>query len=132
MKYKILSAFLLTNLILGLSNVAPSFADEICRPCPFDCSGIGLSSNHCGQRAQRFDQCCVDLDGEGQNQLRMKDQENRNNTYNSNNNNSGYNQQECPSGFNPRRDKCSPDERARGCKDTRSASGQSCIAWRSG
>jgi len=35
----------------------------------------------------------------------------------------------CPSGFKPRRSKCSDAERRKGCRDTRSPSGQLCVDY---
>jgi hypothetical protein len=36
-------------------------------------------------------------------------------------------QDSCPSGFTPSEQKCSPSERARGCKDVRTPSGLGCV-----
>ena len=120
-----------TTLFITLSLILTSSAsaDEFCRPCPFDCISIGVDSSHCGSRGVKSGLCCVDLDNDGQNQLRNSNY-NNSNYNNSGYNNSGYNNSnECPSGFSPRDHRCSDSERASGCKDSRSSRGRSCIKW---
>lgn len=45
-------------------------ADEVCRPCPFNCYYIGIDRKDCSDRGQRRGMCCVDLDNRGQDRLR--------------------------------------------------------------
>ena len=125
------------KIIIAIMFVATShfaYADELCRACPFDCNGIGASSKHCSGREFRNGQCCVDLDRDGQEQLRIKDLQNS--SYNSRSNDAGayddragYNPGDCPSGFHVNDRKCSDDERRRGCNDMKSRSGLTCVGW---
>lgn len=118
------------------SLAADARADVICRPCPFDCGGIGAGSNHCSSRGFQNGQCCVDLDHKGQDILRDRDAINSGAQYgNQGYGNPGYNQgyqngPGCPPGFNWRDQKCSQSERAAGCHDVRPNSGSgSCVMF---
>ena len=122
------------TLGVQLGGVPSARADEMCRPCPFDCRGIGAASKDCSDRGMRNGQCCVDLDGRGMDQLRRKDQENAGRSayrtdagaYDDRN---GYQPGDCPPGFHVNDRPCTPDERQRGCNDMRSPSGQTCVGW---
>ena len=164
-------------LLFIFSTASSALADEFCRPCPFDCISIGVSSDHCSSRGVLDGLCCVDLDNDGQDQLRNYGGGNRgirpggrrggdfrgqgirpDGRFNgvrdgrrgvrpggrfngvrdgrrggrrdfNNTNTSIGTSNECPSGFNLRDFRCSDSERANGCQDTRSASGRSCIRW---
>ncbi len=109
-------------------------ADEVCRPCPFDCNGIGANSKHCSTRSSRTNECCVDLDHEGMDQLRNKDRENNSrpiyrNDAGAYDDRQGYNPGDCPTGFHVNDRTCTPEERRRGCNDMKSPSGRTCVGW---
>lgn len=132
MKRKLLNVILFAGILVGTSSIV--HADEVCRSCPFDCRGIGASPRHCDDRGFGFGRCCVDLDNEGQNQLRYKDQEN---AYRYNNRNdpgayddrAGYNPGDCPVGFHVNDRKCNDEERKHGCNDLKSPTGRTCVGW---
>ncbi len=123
---------LITATLFLLTTSSFASADEFCRPCPFDCLSIGVSSDHCSSRGVQSGLCCVDLDNDGQDQLR-RNGSNRGPKYGSGNNfgGNGFDRSSnlCPRGFNYREFKCSDSERANGCKDTRASNGRSCIRW---
>ena len=68
MKNIITATLFLSLFILSASSSA--LAEEFCRPCPFDCISIGVGSDHCSSRGVFNGLCCVDLDNDGQDQLR--------------------------------------------------------------
>ena len=194
MKNIITATLFLSLFILSASSSA--LAEEFCRPCPFDCISIGVGSDHCSSRGVFNGLCCVDLDNDGQDQLRYyqdnrgrrpggirgqgirqdgrfdgrfdgrrggtrfdgrrgggrfdrfdrrrdgrrggafngirdgrRDGRRRGDRRDFNNANTLNSSNECPSGFSPRDNRCSDSERANGCQDTKSASGRSCIRW---
>ncbi len=133
---------------LFMLNSGRARADEVCRPCPFDCAGIGGRDEDCGDRPRRYGQCCVDLDNRGMDQLRRKDQENQYNRehhrcggggYNHYNDRrddpsayddrNGYQPGDCPPGFHVNDRNCTREEHLRGCRDLRSPSNKICVGW---
>ena len=120
-------------------------ADELCRPCPFDCAGIGLKSKDCSYRQSRVPgECCVDLNGRGMDRLREVDQINQRNAQYGNQYGNPYGNQyggshgdrpgevqgDCPPGYHINDRNCTDDERRRGCSDLRSPSNQRCVGWK--
>lgn len=61
-----------TATVWGAS-IQPARADEVCRPCPFNCGQLGIDRDDCSNRDRRYGQCCVDLDNEGFAQLRDRE-----------------------------------------------------------
>ena len=112
-----------------------AFADEVCRPCPFDCEGIGAGRKDCKNLSSHRGQCCVDLDDRGKDKLEDKDYENtyghrsRLNDPGAYDDKNGYQPGDCPVGYHVNDRPCTNDERRRGCNDVRSPSGQTCVGW---
>lgn len=58
------------SLALVASFSGTAVADEVCRPCPFNCQQLGIRHDDCSNRGSRYGQCCVDLDNDGFRKLR--------------------------------------------------------------
>lgn len=125
---------------------SPASADEVCRPCPFDCEGIGAGRKDCKNLSAYRGQCCVDLDDRGKDQLEDRDRENtygrhprydredrygrsRYNDPGAYDDKNGFQPGDCPVGYHVNDRPCTNDERQRGCSDLRSRSGQTCVGW---
>ncbi|MFN8392798.1 MAG: hypothetical protein U0136_21070 [Bdellovibrionota bacterium] len=76
MASRLLAVVLFMQLFVALSPNSAR-ADQECRPCPFDCAGIGARSKDCRDLPSRRGQCCVDLDDRGFDQLNRRDEENQ-------------------------------------------------------
>lgn len=136
-----LGAYALLAMTAIHSSAVLAAAELVCRPCPFDCQGIGFTNDrHCSFRQGRAGECCVDLDGRGMDKLRETDQINqRNAQYGGGGYAQGYGgshgdrpgevQGDCPNGYHMNDRKCTDDERRRGCSDLRSPSGRLCVGW---
>lgn len=70
--YRLLAASCL--LIGSIASGGVARADEVCRPCPFNCEYAGIPSRDCSDRGRRGNLCCVDLDRRGQDALRDREQ----------------------------------------------------------
>ncbi len=108
-------------------------AELHCKPCPYSCMAMGIGNDHCSFRpSNQAGFCCVDLDKRGLSLALAWEEQN-----NSYNNQGGWGQgqpnygqparESCPPGFTPSEQKCSPQERARGCKDVRLPGGLGCV-----
>src|SRR6187402_1555423 len=127
---KILLALPFAVLMFG---PAPAKADLRCQPCPYSCEILGISGKHCSYRdSTRPGYCCIDVDGKGTSQAIAAE---ANLGAGAARYGGGYNNQygngsapdRCPPGFSPSEQKCSQQERARGCKDIRLPSGLGCV-----
>ena len=94
-------------------------ADSYCAPCPFDCSDLGLGHKDCSELGGGRGMCCLDLTKRGLQVAQAMERA------------AGGRQQQaretCPSGFQPSEQKCSTEERRRGCKDMRLPGGLGCV-----
>ena len=141
-KYLLQGPLAVGGFLLAVSCLMQTaLADEICRACPFDCAGIGAGRNDCRNVEGRRNECCVDLDRRGEEQLRLRDEENsrgqlgrsfndRRNDPNAYDDRTGFSPGDCPRGYHVNDRPCRDDERQRGCQDTRSRSGKTCVGWR--
>jgi hypothetical protein len=123
------------RIILALAALASSLitttasATPNCRPCPYSCNDLGLGKKDCSFLSDSRGVCCLDLTQKG---LELADAQARvlaeQNAKRPNYGNQNYGGQEtCPSGFRPSEQKCSPEERRRGCKDMRLPNGLGCV-----
>lgn len=80
---RLFMSYALLLFVGGLVVSSSANADEVCRNCPFDCQGIGSGKKDCRDLPYRGNECCVDLNNRGLDQLRRKDLENQ---YGSNSN----------------------------------------------
>ena len=122
--------FIVTLAALALSTVAVSaHATPNCRPCPYSCNDLGLGKKDCSFLSDARGVCCLDLTQKGLDlanaQAQVLNQQNQQRPQYGNQNYG--NQQTCPPGFRPSEQKCSPEERRRGCKDVRLSSGLGCV-----
>jgi hypothetical protein len=113
----------LLSFVAFASNAA---AIPNCRPCPYSCQDLGLGKKDCSFVSESRGVCCLDLSKKGADlaeaQAAVIDQQQGSGRP------SGYNTREtCPSGFRPSEQKCSPEERRRGCKDMRLPGGLGCV-----
>ena len=115
--------------LLALALVAgadSAFAVPNCRPCPYSCADLGLGKKDCSVQSQTNGVCCVDLTQMGLDVANAQQQ-----VLNQQGTRPGVNAQErCPAGFQPSEQRCSPQERARGCKDIRLPNGLGCVSRR--
>jgi hypothetical protein len=80
-----------------------------CQPCPYSCADLGLGRKDCSQLSESRGLCCVDLTQRG---LELaKEQERLLGR--------GNGGTPCPVGFTPSEQRCSDNERKRGCRDQR-------------
>lgn len=107
----------------------PSMADPHCRACPYSCADLGLGHKDCSPVSNARGLCCLDLTERG---LQLaREQERVLGTA------AGMaaavaplaavEKEHCPAGFHPSEQKCSPEERRRGCKDIRLSGGLGCV-----
>jgi hypothetical protein len=115
---------ILSLIALGLSLLvaAPASATPHCRTCPYSCSDLGLGKKDCSFVSEARGVCCVDLTQKG---LELAAAQEAAAGVNGGRPNVPTGQ--CPSGFRPSEQKCSPAERLRGCKDMRLPSGLGCV-----
>ena len=118
-----MKAILITIAILLASYTHNAFATPHCRQCPYSCYDLGLGNKDCSFISESRGVCCVDLTKKGlelafaQEQVMKHPGSDRPLT----------NNEHCPSGFRPSENKCTPQERARGCKDMRLPGGLGCV-----
>lgn len=78
-----------------------------CQKCPYSCSDLGLGKKDCSFVSDSGGVCCVDLSGKGSEiaeaRAKVTSQE----------------VSSCPAGFTPSEQRCSDQERRRGCRDQR-------------
>jgi hypothetical protein len=111
-------AILLITLVTVVGLATPLSADPYCRACPNSCEDLGLGSKDCSELPRARGLCCVDLTKKG---LKLAQELDRA---------SGparETAERCPNGFHPSEQKCSPEERRRGCKDMRLPGGLGCV-----
>jgi hypothetical protein len=120
---KSIGTFFCAALAVIIGSAQPVAATPNCRPCPYDCSDLGLGHKDCSEleRGARG-VCCVDLSSKGV--AIAKEQER---ILGQNAPAARSSNDRCPSGFQPSEQKCSPEERRRGCKDIRTPSGLGCV-----
>jgi hypothetical protein len=94
-----------------------------CRACPYSCSDLGMGSKDCSFVSESRGICCLDLTKKALEVAMAQEQVAR--QPGSNRPLSG--REECPAGFRPSEQKCSPEERRRGCKDMRLPGGLGCV-----
>jgi hypothetical protein len=105
MKCKTLVLLFVTILL----SVSMSDANAIprCQKCPYSCSDLGLGKKDCSFVSDSGGVCCVDLSGKGSEiaeaRAKVTSQE----------------VSSCPAGFTPSEQRCSDQERRRGCRDQR-------------
>ena len=115
----------LIGTVVGFVGAEYAFATPFCSSCPLSCSDLGLGKKDCSYVEGGGDSCCVDLTQKGLDVARAFD---RNRNQNNNHGSGGYNRDErCPAGFQQSEQKCSQDERRRGCKDIRLPNGIGCV-----
>lgn len=95
-------------------------ADPHCNQCPYDCSDLGLGRKECSELPRAGGLCCVDLTKFG---LKLAEEHDRVNG----GSRAPSVRETCPPGFSPSEQKCSNDERRRGCKDMRLPGGLGCV-----
>ena len=112
-------AILVAVASMFVTSVASATPD--CRPCPYSCSDLGLGKKDCSVVSDTRGVCCLDLTQKGlelaKAQASVLDK-----------NSASARQDRCPAGFRPSEQKCSVEERRRGCKDMRLPSGLGCVA----
>jgi hypothetical protein len=121
-----LLSLLCTSAILVCTDVAS--ADPHCRPCPYSCYDLGLGRKDCSELNASRGVCCVDLTKKGlQVAMEMERAQQQAGGYRPEYGRPQPSQDRCPPGFQPSEQKCSPEERRRGCKDIRTPSGLGCV-----
>lgn len=114
MRISTLVTLALSFLVIPLASATPN-----CRQCPYSCADLGLGKKDCSFVSESRGVCCVDLTQKGLEIAAAQEAALRQ---------SATNQMgRCPAGFTPREQRCSPAERARGCKDMRLSNGQGCV-----
>jgi hypothetical protein len=115
----VLSTFIAT-ITAAIALPASVSADPHCSACPYSCFDLGLSSKECSQLSTSNGICCLDLTKKGlavaREYERVKESTRPTAV-----------QERCPSGFYPSEQKCSVEERRRGCKDMRLPGGLGCV-----
>lgn len=104
---------------IGLSSSTAS-ADPFCRPCPYNCGTLGLGGKQCSDLPSSGGICCVDLNKKGKEIAEARERAGGTQA-------AAAAQDKCPPGFQPSEQKCTPQERRRGCKDIRLPSGLGCV-----
>lgn len=112
--FKIIAGSLLSiSMCAGLAS-----ADPYCSRCPNTCADLGLGKKDCSELPSARGMCCVDLTQKGLKIAKELDRASGG---------SAAAEERCPSGFHPSEQKCSPEERRRGCKDMRLPGGLGCV-----
>jgi hypothetical protein len=107
-----------------LSGSVVASATPHCRACPYSCSDLGMGGKDCSFVSESRGVCCLDLTKKALEVAMAQEQVARQ---------PGANRplsvrEECPRGFRPSEQKCSPDERRRGCRDMRMPGGLGCVS----
>ena len=111
------------RFIVALIALASMFSASVasatpdCRPCPYSCTDLGLGKKDCSFVSESRGICCVDLTQKGLELAKAQSQALKNDARN----------ETCPPGFRPSEQKCSVEERRRGCKDMRLPGGLGCV-----
>lgn len=96
-------------VIVALIAPLDALATPHCQPCPYSCADLGLGKKDCSQLSESRGLCCVDLTQRGldlaKEQERLLGRSNVGTP--------------CPAGFTPSEQRCSDNERKRGCRDQR-------------
>jgi len=116
MKNTILSALLVATCVCVTAGVVK--ADPFCQKCPYSCADLGLGHKDCSELSQSRGLCCVDLTQKGLKLAKAQDMALAS---------AASVSEQCPSGFQPSEQKCSPKERNHGCKDVRLPGGLGCV-----
>lgn len=118
---KILLSIVALAAVMGVS-VNTASADPHCNACPYSCYDLGLGHKDCSSLPSARGLCCVDLTSKGLKIALEADRLLGNSAYGS-----APVQDRCPAGYTPSEQKCSQEERRRGCKDIRLNSGLGCV-----
>lgn len=114
-------------LVSLIAFTSSAFAIPNCRPCPYSCQDLGLGKKDCSFVSESRGVCCLDLSKKGADlaeaQASVLEQQQQGYGRPS----SSYGRETCPPGFRPSEQKCSPEERRRGCKDMRLPGGLGCV-----
>lgn len=112
----------LALFLLVVSTVVfnPVSATPNCRQCPYTCSDLGLGKKDCSVVSEVRGVCCLDLTKKGLEIAAAQEAALKDKT-------TAAVREQCPAGFSPREQRCSPGERAKGCKDVRLSSGMGCV-----
>jgi hypothetical protein len=117
---RFLSAIALVSLTVAPTIVS---ATPHCRPCPYSCMDLGMGNKDCSFVSESRGICCLDLTKKALEvamaQENVASQPGANRPLQV--------QGSCPPGFRPSEQKCSPEERRRGCKDMRMPNGMGCV-----
>jgi len=106
---------------LGINNAS---AIPDCRPCTYSCEDLGAGKKDCRFISESRGVCCLDLSNKGKDIAEAQKQVLESQTTARP---APGRDERCPAGFKPREQRCSPDERRRGCKDVRLSSGLGCV-----
>jgi|GEM_PF-1601128 len=112
---------------VGVGGVERASADAHCRPCPYSCYDLGLGRKECSEISASRGVCCVDLTKKGMQVALEMERVQQQGAQRPSYADSYPSTDRCPAGFQPSEQKCSPDERRRGCKDVRTPSGLGCV-----
>lgn len=117
--------YLLSLLALAcVCSATSASATPYCQPCPYSCRDLGLGSKDCSFISDSKGVCCVDLTRKG---LELADAQEKVREQQQANQNRYASREQCPPGFRPSEQKCSQEERRRGCKDMRLPGGLGCV-----
>lgn len=115
------------TIVAALTAVQAS-ATPYCQPCPYSCRDLGLGSKDCSFVSESRGVCCVDLTKKGLELAEAQSQARQQGGYRDQGGyRGGQGREVCPPGFQPSEQKCSPEERRRGCKDMRLPGGLGCV-----
>lgn len=117
---KLKMSFLALSLFTLGIGINPANSEPHCRPCPYSCDDLGLGRKDCSEISSSRGVCCVDLSSKGYKLAQAQDSVLANSQ-------PSRSQDRCPPGFSPSEQKCSQNERRRGCKDIRLPSGLGCV-----
>lgn len=107
-------------LVVFTGVVNPVSATPNCRQCPYTCSDLGLGKKDCSVVSEARGICCLDLTQKGLEIAAAQEAALKDKT-------TAAAREHCPAGFSPREQRCSPAERAKGCRDVRLSSGMGCV-----
>lgn len=119
-------SFVLAAVSVGVIGASGASATPHCQPCPYSCYDLNLGDKDCSEITRSGNLCCVDLTRKGL-ELAQELERARAQQGGGNRPGRGDSSERCPAGFQPSEQKCSPDERRRGCKDIRLPNGLGCV-----
>jgi len=117
MRLLALVALVISTFAIDLASATPN-----CRQCPYTCNDLGLGKKDCSAVSETRGICCLDLSKKGLEMAAAQEAALKDKTTSA-----ATVREQCPSGFRPSEQKCSPAERAKGCKDVRLSSGLGCV-----